>query len=100
MENLLHTCTITLIIIVPRKALAVSLLQFGGVVGKLVVGNLSTLLIQRELTKVTFLQICTTYFPGVHNFVCREQVFSVSLCHWWHCWCLCLVLKASRIKVR
>ena len=37
-----------------------SLLQFGGVVGKLVVGNLSTLLIQRNLAKVTFLHAKVT----------------------------------------
>ena len=43
----LYLCTI-----VPQKALAVSVMQFGGVVGKLTIGNLSTWLIQKDIMKV------------------------------------------------
>lgn len=36
----------------PRKALAVSLMQFGGAVGKLTSGNLSSWCLQKKLMKV------------------------------------------------
>ena len=38
---------------VPNKALAMSMIQFGGVIGKIVMGNLSTLVIKMKLMKVT-----------------------------------------------
>ena len=50
---IIHACTFFLIVIVPRKALAVSLMQFGGAVGKLTSGNLSSWFLQKKLIKVT-----------------------------------------------
>ena len=52
--------------IVPRKALAVSLMQFGGAIGKLTSGNLSSWFLQKKLMKVT-----SSYYGYMHAHTSR-----------------------------